>query len=180
MIFSAPCPSDAGPGLCGRTEVVSKKKAGKCANIPRPKRSEKAISTDSGFRILFEGRSRNQKENNAMKQQREQDQAKTTNTGANDLLDADWIKNQDPHLQAQLVRIWETAQHLQRQIGQPVPVEGYRQDALEQIERVEELISEYKADPDGARLALLRLSLAVAVDRIDTYQQVAGAVVEGV
>lgn len=115
-----------------------------------------------------------------MEQHREHAHAVTTNPGANNLLDADWVKGQDPHLQAQLVRIWETAQHLQRQPAQPVPVEGYRQDALEQIERVEELISEYRADPDGARLAMLRLSLATAVDRIDTYQQVAGAVMEGV
>lgn len=87
---------------------------------------------------------------------------------------------QDKELQAQLVRIWETAQHLQRQLAQPAAVEGYRQDALEQIDRVQELIGEYKAGPDAGRMAMLRMSLAVAVDRIDTYQQVAGAVAEGV
>jgi hypothetical protein len=109
-----------------------------------------------------------------------QGQLEAIKAGANTLLHANWIEAPDPALQAQLVRIWETAQELQLQLAQPGALEGYRQDALEQIARVYELIGEYNQAPDSGRLVQLRLSLELAADRIDTYQQVAGAVLEAV
>jgi hypothetical protein len=45
---------------------------------------------------------------------------------------------------------------------------------------VYELIGEYNQAPDNSGLVQLRLSLELAADRIDTYQQVAGAVLEAV
>lgn len=76
-------------------------------------------------------------------------------------------------LEAQLVRIWDISADLQRHIIRPVVLDGYRQDALEQIGRVNELLYDLGNKPDDRQLIGFGLACDLVQQKVNTWQRMA-------
>jgi len=72
-------------------------------------------------------------------------------------------------------RIWNAANTIERHTAIPGLLQGYREDALAQVERSRELLEEIKdlgEAPDDLQLRWVALSFECALERIGTYLNV--------
>lgn len=84
-----------------------------------------------------------------------------------------WMSRPDVVVQANLGHIWDVAQDLQRRIAQPAVVKGMCCDALDQVARVYDLVTECEGVPNGEQLTSIGYACDLAAEKIKLYQQMA-------
>ena len=83
-----------------------------------------------------------------------------------------WIRRPDMVvLQSNLSHVWNVTLELQRRVAHPAMVHGLCCDALDQVARVYDLITECDGVPDGQQLKSIGFAMEVAAERIKFYQQ---------
>lgn len=86
------------------------------------------------------------------------------------MLDRAWIGAQGD-LTPELTRVWNVTCELQRALCVPSIVEGYRADAVAQVQRVHELIEEAGPEPDHRQLLSLGMATELAVKKLNDYRE---------
>jgi hypothetical protein len=79
-------------------------------------------------------------------------------------------------IEEQLRQIWDNACSIQRALAMPEVIQGYRADALAQVDRVNELLYELGHNPDDDQLRGLGCACDLAQTHIRTYLHMVAAV----
>jgi hypothetical protein len=84
-----------------------------------------------------------------------------------------WLRRPDTVVQVNLSHIWDVTLDLQRRIAQPAVVKGMCCDALDQVVRVYDLLTECEGVPNGDQLTSIGYACELAAEKIKLYQQMA-------
>ena len=82
---------------------------------------------------------------------------------------------EEDRVRENLTLVWETTLEIQRSLTSPAIMESYRADAVAQIIRVGELISEMGIDPDHRQLMSIGMATELAVEKVRTYREMVTA-----
>jgi len=77
----------------------------------------------------------------------------------------------DTVVQAKLTHVWDVTQDLQRRAAHPAIVQGLCCDALDQVARVFDLITECEGVPNSQQLASIGFAGELMAEKIKIYQQ---------
>ena len=85
----------------------------------------------------------------------------------------EWRPDQEERIQQSLSRIWDVTCDLHRRLAGPDLLAGYRDDALDQIGRVMELIAASEGSTDDRQLIGIGYACDLAREKIKLYQRMA-------
>jgi len=94
--------------------------------------------------------------------------------GINTLMHATWIADlvEENDIQSRLMQMSGAACELQAALSKPAIVEGYRRDAISQVFRLGELISELNLDPDHRQLLSVGMAAELAVEKVRDFKAI--------
>jgi len=79
------------------------------------------------------------------------------------------VARQDQGMGDKLTRLWCITQALQRHLACPEVVQGYRDDAVAQVQRIVDLFNECGGCPDSRQLVSIGYACELGRDKISTY-----------
>ena len=151
-------------------------KAGKCSSISRQANKSTHINRLHGQDTPWNGGPQHQHKEQKMETHEAmhmQAQLEDIRRQIHNLTAVEWRPDQEERIQQSLSRIWDVTCDLHRRLAGPDLLAGYRDDALDQIGRVMELINASEGSPDDRQLIAIDYACDLAQEKIKLYQRMA-------